>query len=329
MAYRIHPLWWPVLAASSPILLPVLYKKNRAFQADRERAEILNRERLAAARPLDLPELEFLEIHVLSEWFAGEGYRGEAGVSYLIRTDRGALLFDVGFGAQSGVLAHNAGRMGFSWDQVDALAISHLHLDHMGGLAASRAGTVLAPVELGDPGGRPCFLPAPAEAPGFRAEVVTGPRLLTAGLASTGPLGRGIFFMGLTEEQALVARVRDKGLVVITGCGHPTIQRILEMVRRLSDLPLYAVAGGLHFPLKQSRGTWAGIQFQMILGTGKPIWEKLTDEDLDRSLAELRAAGPKFLYLSGHDSDDHALARLSQESGAQTQVLKAGDVIRV
>ena len=30
-----------------------------------------------------------------------------------------------------------------------------------------------------------------------------------------------------TEEQALVARLRGKGLVVVTGCGHPTIEVIL------------------------------------------------------------------------------------------------------
>jgi hypothetical protein len=35
-------------------------------------------------------------------------------------------------------------------------------------------------------------------------------------------------------------RLKSKGLAVFTGCGHPTIEVILEMVRRLSDEPLYA-----------------------------------------------------------------------------------------
>jgi hypothetical protein len=36
---------------------------------------------------------------------------GDAGVSYLFRTDRGALLFDVGFGPERPALEHNAAKL--------------------------------------------------------------------------------------------------------------------------------------------------------------------------------------------------------------------------
>jgi 7,8-dihydropterin-6-yl-methyl-4-(beta-D-ribofuranosyl)aminobenzene 5'-phosphate synthase len=77
---------------------------------------------------------------------------------------------------------------------------------------------------------KPCFLPDRAAAKGFEAELVEMLQLLTAGIASIGPLARSLSMFGFTEEQALLARVKDKGLVIFTGCGHPTIEVVLEMV---------------------------------------------------------------------------------------------------
>jgi 7,8-dihydropterin-6-yl-methyl-4-(beta-D-ribofuranosyl)aminobenzene 5'-phosphate synthase len=250
MAFRISPLWWPVLAVASPALVPWLLVRNRQFEKDRARAAELNQKRISQAKPLQLPELDFLELTVLVEWKAEEGFLGDAGVSYLLKTDLGALLYDVGFGPARPALTHNAARLGFSLDQVDGLAISHLHADHMGGLSAQRALQVTVPEELMSPHPKPCFLPDRAAAEGFSSEVVESPRLLTAGIASTGPLARSLFILGWTEEQALLARVKNKGLVVFAGCSHPTIEVILEMVARLADEPLHAVGGGLHVILR-------------------------------------------------------------------------------
>jgi 7,8-dihydropterin-6-yl-methyl-4-(beta-D-ribofuranosyl)aminobenzene 5'-phosphate synthase len=328
MAFRISPLWWPVLAVASPVLVPWLLLRNRQFQKDRARAGELNQKRIGQAKPLELPELDFLELTVLVEWKAEEGFIGDAGVSYLFKTDLGALLYDVGFGPARPALTHNGSRLGFSLDQVDGLAISHLHADHIGGLSAQRSRQVTVPEELLSPQPKPCFLPDRAEAEGFKAEVVENPRLLTAGIASTGPLARSLFMLGWTEEQALLARVKNKGLVVFTGCGHPTIEVILEMVGRLADEPLYAVGGGLHFPVTAGRGNRGGIQLQTILGTGKPPWRRITDEDLSRNIAAINGAAPDKVYLSGHDTCDHALDRMKRELRAETEVLKAGATIR-
>ena len=49
------------------------------------------------------------------------------------------------------------------------------------------------------------------------------------------------------DDQALVINVRDKGLVVLTGCGHAGIVNICRYARRLTgDQPVYAVMGGFH-----------------------------------------------------------------------------------
>jgi len=324
MTFRIAPPWWPVLAAASPVLAPVLALRYRRHRRERDRVEQTNRERIQLARPLELPALERLELTVLVEERCEPGFVGDAGVSYLLRSDRGSLLLDVGFGEERPALTHNAARLGLTLADADALCISHLHLDHMGGMKAQRAREVRLPDALGAPDGKPCFLPDRAEAPGFTADLVTGPRMLGAGLATTGPLARSLFVMGWTEEQALVANLEGKGLVVLTGCGHPTVELILDMVRHLSDLPLYALIGGLHFPLTASRGARAGIQLQMVLGTGKPPWERLTEDDLNRAVVAIEAEKPERVLLSAHDSCDHALELLGNRLSARVEVLSAG-----
>jgi 7,8-dihydropterin-6-yl-methyl-4-(beta-D-ribofuranosyl)aminobenzene 5'-phosphate synthase len=328
MSFRVSPLWWPFLGAASPVIVPFLLAKNRRFKKNLKLAGERNQDRLRQAEPLDMPALDFLELTVLVEEKTEEGFLGDAGVSYLFRSDEGSLLYDVGFGPERPALAHNAARLGIKMDQVDSLCISHLHPDHMGGLKASSAKSVTVPEELGIPKGQPCFLPDEARAEGFTCELIDGPRLLTGGIATTGPLARSLFFFGLTEEQALIARLKGKGLVVFTGCGHPTIELILQMVKRLSKEPIYVVGGGLHFPIEGGRGSRAGIQFQTFVGTGKPAWQRITDDDLISTINALNKFNPGKIFLSGHDSCDYSLTRMKNKLIPENEVLKAGKTYR-
>ncbi len=328
MSFRISPLWWPFLAVASPAIVPLLIARNSRFKKNIHLADEWNRQRISQAGSFEMPELGFLEMTVLVEEKAEEGFLGDAGVSCVFRSDRGSLLFDVGFGPERPALAHNAARLGITLDGIDALCISHLHPDHMGGMKASRERRVTLPGEMGMPNEKPCFLPDTSDAPGFSSELVDIPRLLTAGIATTGPLARSLFFFGLTEEQALFARLKGKGLVIFTGCGHPTIERIVQMVRRVSSEPIHAIGGGLHFPVTGGRGNRAGIQFQTILGTGKPAWKRINDDDLTGTIGEINKMNPSRVLLSGHDSCDHSLERMQQELHADTEVLKAGKTYR-
>jgi len=309
---------------TSPVIVPWLLIRSHHFQEDRARADELNQERINRAEPLEMPELDSLELTVLVEWKSKEGFMGDTGVSYLFKTEAGSVLYDLGFGPTHPALTHNSAKLGFHVDQVEALAISHLHSDHMGGIPAQRSRQVTVPDVLMSPEPKPCFLPDKAEAKGFKAELVERPRLLTAGIATTGPLARSLFMFGLTEEQALLARIKGKGLAVFTGCSHPTIEVVLEMVGRLSNEPLHAIGGGLHFPVTSGRGNLAGIQLQTLIGTGKPPWQRITDNDLSRTIATINHASPKRVYLSGHDTCDHALERMTRELDAETTVLEAG-----
>ena len=49
------------------------------------------------------------------------------------------------------------------------------------------------------------------------------------------------------DDQAVVLHVRDKGLVVLTGCGHAGIVNIVAHARRRTGVDrVYAVLGGFH-----------------------------------------------------------------------------------
>lgn len=324
MSYCISPAWWPIIGLSSPVLFPMLFFKNRRYEHNVEKSQKVNKERIDRAKPLEMPELEHFELTVLLEQKADPGFLGAPGVSYLIKTDQGSLLFDLGYGPEMPALAHNATRLGFKIDQVSALAISHLHPDHMGGFKAVRHNQVTVPQEFGRCEAIPCYLPAEANSEGFQTEVLEGPRMLTAGVASTGPLTRSLFLMGWTEEQAIVARLKNKGLIVFTGCGHPTIETIVQMAKRLSDEPIYAIGGGLHFPITDSPLRKPGLKVQMIWGTGKPPWKRITERDLERTIENLNAINPKHVFLSAHDTCDYAIDRFQNELKSETKVLRAG-----
>ncbi len=329
MSFRISPAWWPGLVLASPLVVPWLYRKNVRFRENREQAWKANREKISETDAMDLPALDFFELTAVVEWSAEEGFVGDAGVSYLIRTDQGTVLFDVGFGPERPAFRYNAERLGFDADGIDALVISHLHCDHMGGMGAQRARRITLPAGMVPASPRPCFLPDRAAAPGFLPRIVKKPELLPAGIATTGPLARSLFFFGYTNEQALVARIKDKGLVVVTGCGHPTIEVILEMVHRMSNEPVSAVAGGLHFPVTDGRGNRLGIRFQTVIGTGKPPWRRIGDRDLDRTISALNRTAPEQVLLSAHDTCGHALGRMENELAADTCIVTAGRAYRI
>lgn len=324
MNYRISPGWWPLLAVTLPVSMPWLTMKTLRFNKGKSEVTRLNESRFESAETLKLPALKWMEITVVVEFEKEEGFIGDAGVSYLIKTDLGSVLMDVGFGPERPAFLNNASKLGLTMDAIDALVISHLHPDHMGGLKATRARSVIVPSDFAAGPKKNCFVPAPCTADKFNVKLIEKPMLLEAGVATTGPLARMLFFFGQMEEQALIAHLEGKGLVVITGCGHPRIEVILEMARRLSKEPIYAVGGGLHFPITQSRGSRMGIEFQQLVGTGKPLWQRITDEDLNCTINALNETAPKRLFLSAHDTCDHALARLKKEVKADVDVFRAG-----
>jgi 7,8-dihydropterin-6-yl-methyl-4-(beta-D-ribofuranosyl)aminobenzene 5'-phosphate synthase len=51
----------------------------------------------------------------------------------------------------------------------------------------------------------------------------------------------------ILDDQALVMNVRDRGLVVLTGCGHAGIVNIVRYATKLTGIDrVYAILGGFH-----------------------------------------------------------------------------------
>ena len=64
------------------------------------------------------------------------------------------------------------------------------------------------------------------------------------------------------------------------------------------------------------------------MGTGKPPWKKIRDDDLSRAIAAINERRPARVLLSAHDTCDHSLDRFRQELHAETEVLSAGKTYR-
>lgn len=97
MTRRISPAIWPVMGLSLPFLLPFLISKNHRYTPNLRRSKEVSNQRIAQATPLEMVKHDFVEITPLVEYRAGNGFLGAPTVSYLIWTDRGSVLFDLGF----------------------------------------------------------------------------------------------------------------------------------------------------------------------------------------------------------------------------------------
>ncbi len=276
--------------------------------------------------------VEALELLPLIDWFtASERLTGEAGVSYLLRTGEATVLFDVGFnpsGEHPSALLRNMKELDVDLDSIDAVAISHLHLDHVGGIVNQRNKTFRLSGESVERKKWKGYVPTamhhpvvPLQEIGIRTEIFPDVFLLP-------PLERDLWLMGTIREMALVVRVKDYGLVVVVGCGHPTVPRILEQVKQeFGEYPV-AVVGGLHFPVDGSRIRKFGIPLQKYLGTGPRPIPTLKIEDAREAAMTLDRCGVQRVELSGHDTSDIGIKTFREVLGDRLTVIEVGKVIR-
>jgi 7,8-dihydropterin-6-yl-methyl-4-(beta-D-ribofuranosyl)aminobenzene 5'-phosphate synthase len=210
--------------------------------------------------------------------------RAEHGFSALIEVTIGGtrhrVLFDAGITPDG--LIGNLDRLAISPDTFEAVVLSHGHYDHVMGLEglARRMGRRNVPAllhpefwtrrRLVTPGGGAWELPLPSRAgiEGIGFTVIEDRRpsfLLDGGLLVTGEVDRTTDFETgmpihqawrnddwvpdplIHDDQAVVLHVRDKGLVVLTGCGHAGIVNIVRHAQALTGVTtIYAVLGGFH-----------------------------------------------------------------------------------
>ena len=221
-----------------------------------------------------------VEIVILSTMLTDRAGVGEWGFSALVEADGRRILFDTGERPET--VLNNARELKIDLSGVTDVILSHDHGDHVGGLItlrrelARRNPDALERAYVGDgiflsrpaPDGRETnealALKKEYEALGGSFVVVERPTELFPGAWLTGPvprthpernwsLKRTIRYPdcrqvedNVPEDMSLVLDT-DKGLVLISGCGHAGIINTLEYARRkVREAPVHAALGGFH-----------------------------------------------------------------------------------
>ena len=209
----------------------------------------------------------------------------EHGFSAVVRTmSHGrtrVMLFDFGY---SGIAApYNAGQLGVPMGEIEAIALSHGHSDHMGGFRelvgmigkpgielAVHPGAFRAPryVKVGAEQFKffsPRFTREMAEEAGVRVVEAKGPYPMLGGdvlflgqiprqtAFETGPPNAYYEEAGaekrdaIEDDTSLVMNLKGKGLVVLSGCAHSGIVNTVRYAREVTGIQkVHAVMGGFH-----------------------------------------------------------------------------------
>jgi 7,8-dihydropterin-6-yl-methyl-4-(beta-D-ribofuranosyl)aminobenzene 5'-phosphate synthase len=249
----------------------------------------------------------------------------EHGFSVLIKVKQGQkegqVLFDAGV-SRRGIL-YNLDALEINLNAVQAIILSHGHADHALGLpgVVDRLGTHNMPLVLHPdaflerklvlPNGDEIGLPAPKVAD-FRRENIeiveqVGPSMLVDEMILvSGEVARTIDFERgfpihyakrhdhwepdplIMDDQCAIIHVRDKGLIVITGCGHSGIINIIHNAQAITGIQkIYAVIGGFH----------------LTGGLFEPI--------IPATIAALKAIKPRYI-MPGHCTGWFATHKIAQ-----------------
>jgi 7,8-dihydropterin-6-yl-methyl-4-(beta-D-ribofuranosyl)aminobenzene 5'-phosphate synthase len=234
---------------------------------------------------------------------------GEHGLSLLVTayegTKKHTVLFDTGYSAV-GVL-HNIEHLGLDLKKIEAVVLSHGHMDHLGSLNVllekmpKPMPVLVHPYAFISPryvsredGGKDRFPDmldrGEIEKRGGQIKETESPTLICEGMiAVSGEVERTTLFEKgmpnamvekngklvkdpISEDQALYVHLKGKGLVVIGGCSHSGIVNTVLYGRKVTGVKtVHAVLGGFHL---------SGSQFEPII---------------EETLEALKAMAPKLL----------------------------------
>jgi len=219
----------------------------------------------------------------------------EPGFSALVRVEKNGrertLLFDTGVSPTG--MVENMRRLGLSLQDVEVIVLSHGHWDHVTGMegVAQTLGRAGLPVMIHPefwsrrrirfPGLEPAELPstsrAALEGAGFEIVDERHPSFLLDGSVlitgevdrttefETGFDGHDAFRDGgwqpdplILDDQALVLCLQERGLVVLSGCGHAGIVNTVRYAQKVTgERRIAAIIGGFHL---------SGPMFEPIVG---------------------------------------------------------------
>jgi 7,8-dihydropterin-6-yl-methyl-4-(beta-D-ribofuranosyl)aminobenzene 5'-phosphate synthase len=231
------------------------------------------------------------------DWSERDSLLAEHGFSALITVETDgrsdAVLYDAGLSAKA--LAHNLEVMQIDARNLRALVISHGHADHHGGLEGlyQRFGKLNMPLVMHPdawrerkvvlPTGLELHLPPPShndlDREGLEVVEERGPSLLIDGtVLVSGQVERTTDFEKgfpwqlartaeggwepdpwIFDDQNVIVNVRDRGLVIVSGCSHAGAVNVLRNARRLTgEQAIAGFIGGFHL---------TGGLFELIIPT--------------------------------------------------------------
>jgi 7,8-dihydropterin-6-yl-methyl-4-(beta-D-ribofuranosyl)aminobenzene 5'-phosphate synthase len=187
---------------------------------------------------------------------------GEHGLSILIEDDK-KVLFDVG---ATDIFKKNAKLLNINLDEVNHVALSHGHWDHVNGLQFLKNKKLICHPDCfmkkftrrtNKPNRMPFNLEKAKEQ--FEVILTKEPYKISENITFLGEIPRKNDFEAKTttfytennqddfilDDSALAIKT-NKGLVVIAGCSHAGICNIIEYAKKITGLNIYAIIGGFH-----------------------------------------------------------------------------------
>ncbi len=173
-----------------------------------------------------------MRITIIYNNIAKRGLKSGWGFSCLIEEKKKKILFDTGCDGSD--LLFNLRELGYNVEDINIIVLSHQHWDHTGGLFdVLNLNNKLEVFVLES------FSENLKDEIRKRAKLreVKGEQRIFGSVYTTGLVKDN------PDEQSLILET-GKGVVVLVGCSHPGVARILEIARRYGKV--YGIIGGFH-----------------------------------------------------------------------------------
>jgi len=254
------------------------------------------------------------QITVLFDAFGtASALRKDWGYAALVEVGGKRILFDTGNNAET--FAGNTKALGVDLARLDMVVMSHRHGDHMGGLAhllsVNPKVPIYAPKEgFGVYGGDlpgSFYRKNEALAPAQRYYDGKPPEVMRFGAAWPAAdfrlvdkgfeVAPGVHLISLVSDKPGTLELRElslavatpQGLVLVVGCSHPGIDRIVEAAAKI-DPRVHLITGGLHLVVSK-------------------------DEDIGKIIGTLRDTYKVGFIAPGHCTGEPTFAALAKAYG--------------